>query len=333
MRMGHRRRAVFALVAIAVLVVAGCSSSEPSAPQTKERSALRPIKIGTLPTEDALPLWVAEREGYFAQEGLSGVEIVVFQSAQERDAAFSSGAIDAFMGDIIAAASLEAAGSGVTIATVMLGADPSEGRFGVVAAPGTPAGAATLPALAAKGIGTSSATIQEYVLDGLMREAGVSRSAARIEEVKKVPVRFELLMQRKLAAAALPEPFLSLAVAQGAVLVADDTRAKTNLSQTILGVSDDFMRSPGGAPSVDALLAAWDRAAADVNADPGSFRGLLVDKARLPEALRDTYPVNRYPSHQLPKQSEVEAVISWMRDKGYLKADVTFEDLTLVLPE
>jgi ABC-type nitrate/sulfonate/bicarbonate transport system substrate-binding protein len=69
-----------------------------------------PVVIGTLPTEDMLPLWVAEEEGLFAEYGLDSVEIVTFQAAQERDAAFVAGEIDAFMGDIIAAAQLEAAG-------------------------------------------------------------------------------------------------------------------------------------------------------------------------------------------------------------------------------
>ena len=40
-----------------------------------------------------------------------------------------------FMGDIIAAANLSASGKGVKIATIMLGADQSQGRFGVVVPP------------------------------------------------------------------------------------------------------------------------------------------------------------------------------------------------------
>ena len=99
------------------------------------RRSSQPVKIGTLPTEDSLPLWVAEDMGYFATEGLTDVEIVTFQSAQERDAAFASGAIDAYMGDIIAAANLEAGGTPNTIETIMLGADQSQGRFGVVVPP------------------------------------------------------------------------------------------------------------------------------------------------------------------------------------------------------
>jgi NitT/TauT family transport system substrate-binding protein len=294
------------------------------------------VRIGTLPTEDSLPLWVAEEEGLFEKAGLPKVEITVFQAAQERDAAMASGAIDAFMGDIIAAANLEAGGTPVTIATVMLGATPAEGRFGI-AAPKTwtgGTGAEGLAQLAGVPVGTSSATIQEYVLDRLMESAGVPADQIKVEEVKKVPVRFELLMQGKLNAAALPEPFLSLAELEGAKLIADDTTGE-NISQTVLLFTDEYLSKMGGLESEQAVLKAWDEAVALVNADPDAYRELLVEKARLPEPLKDTYKINTYPTAQLPTQAQVDAVLTWMRGKGYLKADadVDYTNLTVVLPK
>lgn len=333
-----RMKSLVLMVAlVAALALVGCAggqSTDAVQPEVAEVAA-SPIRFGTLPTEDALPLWVAGDKGYFEEEGLPSFEIVVFQSAQERDAALAAGAIDAYMGDLIASANLEASGSKVTLATVMLGADQSQGRFGVVAAKGWEggAGATGIAKLAGVPVGTSSATIQEYVLDGLMAEAGVAPADVKVEEVKKVPVRFELLMAGKIEAAALPEPFLSLAEMEGAVLLADDTSSKANLSQTVLGVSDDFMRAEGGTQAVDAMLRAWDRAVADINADPDAFRALLIEQARLPKPLEATYRLNAYPTHALPEKAEVDAVLTWMRDKGYLKAEVTYEDLTLIMPE
>ena len=318
-----------ALVAVALT---GCSTGSTSS-QTGSGSATtaaeaKPIavRIGTLPTEDSLPLWVAADRGYFATQGIPKVEIVEFQSAQERDAAFSAGAIDAFMGDIIASANLSAAGKANTIETVMLGADQSQGRFGVAAAPKSTV--ATITQLAGVPVGTSSATIQEYVLDGLMAESGVASSAVKVEEVKKVPVRFQLLMAGKLKAAALPEPFLSLAEQGGAKVVADDTKAASNLSQTVLVFANSYLDKPGGAVTADKVLSAWDIAANDINKAPDAYRALLVEKAKLPKSLEATYKVNTYPMHQLPSQADVDAVLNWMKAKGYLKADVTYAQLT-----
>ncbi len=329
-----RTRLLTLMLAMLLLTgaVAGCAKKAEPADTTGETTITpepEPIRIGTLPTEDALPLWVAEDKGFFEKAGLS-VEIITFQAAQERDAAFASGAIDAYMGDIIASAALEAGGSPVSIATVMLGATAKEGRFAIVAKPGSKA--KTLADLAGVKVGTSSASIQEYVLDGLMKQAGVADDKVLKEVVAKVPVRFELLMNGKLEAAALPEPFVSLAVTQGAVLIADDTTGE-NLTQTVLGVSDEYMATPGGMLTVKKLLEAWDEAAGVINADPNSFRTLLVDKARLPEPLKDTYAVNTYPMAAPPTEAEVGAVLTWMKAKGLLKADLTYADLVQALPE
>ena len=334
-----------ALMLVAALAATGCSSEKTTdtVSELPPRSEPIAVKIGTLPTEDSLPLWVAESEGMFTEAGLPSVEIMVFQSAQERDAALASGAIDAYMGDIIAAAALEAGGTPVTIATIMLGADQAQGPFGIVGSKDWAGGSgkSALASLAGVPVGTSSATIQEYVLDGLMRQAGVPDDQVTKEEVKKVPVRFELLMQGQLKAAALPEPFLSLAVLEGAKLIADDTTTTPagfgdeNLSQTILLFSDKFLSKTGGIESEEAVLEAWDNAVKLINQDPSAYQEMLAEKARLPEPLKGTYKVSTYPTAQLPTKAQVEAVLSWMKDKDYLKpdADVDYTNLTVVLPE
>lgn len=328
MRLSTPLSAALALALVAAAVT-GCAGT-PTETVDKPAEIVRPVRIGTLTTEDALPLWVAEQEGLFAKAGLTDVEIVTFQSAQERDTAFTSGAIDAFMGDLIAAANLEHAGTSVTVATVMLGSTPAEGRFGIVAAPKS--GITTLSALAGVPIATSSDTIQEYVLDGLMRQAGVPADNVKKEEVKKVPVRFDLLMAGKLKAAALPEPLLSLAVKQGAILVADDTTGE-NLSQTVLVFSDAYLRSEGGIETEAKVLDAWDAGVEAVDADPDSWRELLVEKARLPEPIKDSYQVETYPKSDAPTAEQVDAVLTWMRGKSLLsKQPVTYESLVFVTP-
>lgn len=286
-----------------------------------------PIKIGTLATQDALPLWVAEERGYFADNGLENVEIVTFQSAQEEQVAFTSGSVDALMTDLIVTANLHESGTPVEVATVMLGATTEQGRFAVVAAPNS--GIGSMADLKGVPIGLGSATVTELVVDKLGEEAGLSAADLEKEEVKKVPVRFELLMQGKLKAASLPEPFVSLATLSGATIPegGDDTKASTNISQSVLTVSSEFADSEGGAAAVDAVLAAWDAAVADINADPNSFRQTLVDKARLPAPLAESYEVSQYPSAALPANEDVQMVLDWMREKGYLKSEVAPADL------
>lgn len=324
-----RRIAATALLA-GVLLVSGCSpqgAGQSGAPVSSSAQAPATVKIGTLATQDTLPLWVAEQKTYFAEAGAKDVEIITFQSAQELQAAFSAGTVNAMMTDIIVAANLQAAGIKVVLPTVMLGATTDQGRFAIVSAPGQKL--ASMADLKGVPVGAASHTITEYVLDKLMEEAGVAAADVKTEEIPKMPIRFQLLMSGKIKAASLPEPFVSLAVRQGAQIVpgGDDTKAKSNISQSVLCVNREFADSAGGSAAVSALLKAWDKAVADINADPGSFRATLVSKARLPEPLSASYAVSTYPSAQAPTADEIQPVLDWMKAKGYLTAGVTPADL------
>ncbi|MBN2247574.1 MAG: ABC transporter substrate-binding protein [Coriobacteriia bacterium] len=328
MSRGSSIRSTLAVALVLALSLAGCSPVEETGPETEAGSS-EPVAlvIGTLATQDALPLWVAEERGHFEGAGLTDVEIVTFQSAQECQAAFTAGSVDALMTDIIVAAKLHASGTPVLISTVMLGADTAEGRFAVVAAPGS--GITTIEDLAGVPVGTAAGTITEYVLDKLMAEAGVAAGDVVKEEVPKMPVRFQLLLSGQLKAASLPEPFVTLAELQGATIVGggDDTGAPENISQSVLVISREYTSDPGGAASLEALLAAWDLAVDDLNSTPDDFRSTLVSKAGLPEELADTYQVSSYPKAQPPAPEQVQAVLDWMAGRGYLTAEVTPADL------
>lgn len=328
MKRGTIVRTITACVLVSALTLGGCSAAGEQPAVTDAGSAApAPLVIGTLATQDALPLWVAEERGRFADAGLTDVEVVTFQSAQECQAAFTAGSVDALMTDIIVAAKLQASGTPVYISTVMLGADTAEGRFAIVAAPGS--GIASLEDLAGIPVGTAAGTITEYVLDKLMAEAGVDAADVAKEEVPKMPVRFQLMMSGQLKAASLPEPFVSLAEQQGATIVAggDDTAASENISQSVLVVSREYIKAEGGSAALDALLEAWDAAVADLSATPDEFRSTLVTKAGLPEALADTYMVSSYPTAGQPSAEQVQAVLDWMAERGYLTANVTPGDL------
>lgn len=331
MRFDRRIASMLATMSAIVLIagLAGCAvtpASEDGSATSGEADVPVGIKIGTLTTEDLLPLWVAEQKGYFAEEGIPSVEIVTFQSAQEVNAALTSGAIDAAMGDALNAAALTAGGTEVRMPFVTLGADPSQGRFAVVSAPGS--GIESLEELEGVPVGIGSNTILEYMFDSMAADAGLDESAVKKEEIKKIPVRFEMVMSGQVKAAALPASFVALAEKQGATVVADDTRGEKNLTQSVFMVSESFFGSEGGSATVDAVRRVWNRGVADVAAAPDEFRSILVEKARLPEVLKDTYEVETYPEAELPTSEMVDPLLSWMKDRGYLTVDMVYDAST-----
>lgn len=81
------------------------------------------------------------------------------------------------------------------------------------------------------------------------------------------------------------------------------------------------------------VLSVWDEGVSLVNAAPETWRGVLVEKARLPKPLETTYRVNLYPKSQPPARGDVDAVLAWMRTKGLLRAALTYDDLVQTIPK
>ena len=316
--------AAMSVAAFGAFGIAGCSSSkDEGSAQSGEGQALS-MKIGTLQTEDSLPFWVAEANGMYADAGLGSVEIITFQSAQELSTAFAAGEIDGAMTDAQVSAALAASGTAVNLAWVTLGATPEQGRFGIMTSPES--GVTSLTDLAGKGIGVGSNTVPEYVMDRLMEAAGVPADQIVGEEIKKLPVRYESMANNQVAAAALPGSLLALGEASGMVLLADDTQGD-NISQSVFAVSQAWIDG-GGQAALDAVRQAWDAAVDAINADPESFRALLVEKANLPELVADTYSISTYPEAALPTAEMVDPVLAWMQEKGYLTANVVYDAAT-----
>jgi NitT/TauT family transport system substrate-binding protein len=282
------------------------------------------VAVGTMITEDFLPLWVAEQEGIFGQEDVTA-ELVTFQSAQELSTALTAGEIDMAMTDPMVAATLTQGGSEVTMEWVTLGETAEQGRFGIMAS--SESGVKSLADLAGKPIGVGSNTVLEYVMDKLMEQAGVPTDQVKKEEIKKIPVRYEMMTSNQVPAAVLPASLLYLGEQTGMVLVADDT-VGSNLSQSVMVVRRDFMATDEGARAVEKVKASWDEAARKINADPAAYRALLVEKASLPAPIAESYPVSSYPLAQRPTSEMIDPILVWMLEKGYLEETLRYDEAT-----
>ena len=275
-------------------------------------------------TEDILPLWVAQTEGLLQKHDLD-VQIVPFQSATELISGVSSGEVDLAMTDIMVTASMVASGVDVQMQWVTLGVDASQGRFGIMAGPDS--NIQKIEDLAGVPIGVGSNTILEYVMDKLLEGAGVPDDQIIVEELQKLPVRYQAMASGEVAAAALPGTLLALGEANGCKLIADDTQGQ-NLSQSVMIVQGELLSDKQAVRQIEALEDVWDEAAGLVNANPESYRAVLVANANLPEEIAETYPISTYPTVQLPTATMVEPVLEWMQKKGYLAKPLAYDEKT-----
>lgn len=302
------------------------ATSSPSAPASESASSSSPLAltVGTLATEDILPLWVAQEQGWFDTFDLAA-DVVVFQSATELIAAVSAGEVDLAMTDIMVAASLFAGGTDVRLEWVTLGVEPSQGRFGIMVGPDStiaePAQLAGVP------IGVGSNTILEYVMDRLLENAGLSSDEIVVEEIQKLPVRYQAMVSGEVAAAALPASLLALGEAQGCRVIVDDTTGD-NLSQSVMIARSDFAESAQGQESIDTLKSVWNEAVTGINESPAAYRQVLVENANLSEEVAETYPVSDYPVCEIPSDAMVDPILEWMEEKGYLTQPLDYDEAT-----
>lgn len=326
--MNLSRSGFLALCAALPLALAGCSSSQDSTSSqdgttktegSSDAATPAKVRLGTLPTEDILPMWVAEAEGLFEPAGID-CTVSTFQSATELIAALSAGEVDVAMTDPMVSASLYASGTDVRICWICLGTDASQGRFGIMTADGS---IASLGDLAGREIGVGSNTILEYVMDKLMLGAGVPADQIVKAELQKLPVRYEAMVSGQVAAAALPASLLALGEASGFVCVADDTTGE-NISQSVMIAREEWLGGEGGQAALDALKGVWNDAAERIDAAPEDYRTLLVEKASLAESIADIYPISTYPQAQLPSEQMVADVLGWMEEKGYLSEPLSY---------
>lgn len=283
-----------------------------------------------MPTEDILPMWVAEQEGLFEKAGINA-EIVVFDSAQGLSAALTAGEVDIAMTDPMRAVKLCESGTDLTLEWITLGTTPEQGRFGILTS--ADSGITSLADLAngTKGVGLAANTVPEYVFEQLCVQQGIDPASIPVSEVASLPDRYGLVAAGQLDAAALPASMLALGEASGLVLLADDTTGE-NVSQSVMVVRDAY-NTGEGAKTLDAVRAVWDEAANLINADSEKYRTLLIEKANLNEQVAATYPISEYPMARNadgnpihPRSELIEPVLTWMSAKGYVTKNVSYDE-------
>lgn len=312
-KMHEKKVLILVILMVTAIFIYGCGGPG-------QETAKQTIKIGILPIEDTLPLIVAQEKGYFAEENLD-LQLIPFQSAVERDSALQAKEVDGMITDLVASILLKNSGTDLRIVSLTLGADASEGRFAVLAAPQS--GIETIDDLKNKEIAISANSIIEYVTDQLLLGHGFLPNEIKKNVIPKIPVRLNMLLEGQVPAATLPDPLATFAEFKGAKLIIDDTG--DNVSQVVLVFRQEVLSEKEAA--LKRMFAAYNRAVHDINNDPESFRSLLVEKARVPEPIKDTYRVAQFPYVQVPTKQQVERVLQWLRDKNLITEELTYQQL------
>ena len=280
-----------------------------------------PLRIGVLLIEDAVPLYLAERENYYVDENLE-VVLVPFLSALERDAALTAGAIDGAITDPVGALLFDRGRGEIKITSLCLGKTAPEGVFAILVAPKSTI--TTVDGLKNVEIAVSNATIIEYVTDRLLENQGFKPDEIKKIDVKKMPIRMQMLLSGSVQAATLPEPLASIAAGKGARVMITDGSGRESLSQTVIVFRSRVLRDRKS--EVAHFFKAYSRSIEAINGDPEKYRGLFVEIGRIPPFLAETYSIPAYPLPATFSKTLYDPVIDWLTSKNLVDS-ATYESM------
>lgn len=287
------------------------------------------LKLALIPVLDTIPIFIAQQNGYFAEQGIQ-VETVPVKSPQERDVFIQTGQVDGVLTDLQGVGLLNKDAVKVKAVYTSRRPFPDAPLFRILASPNSAiAGPADLKGVP---IGISNNTIIEYLTDRILTAEGLRPEEIAKIEVGAITVRFEQLMSGNIQAAVLPDPLAQGAIAAGARLVVDDS-AYASLSQSVLVFTAEALKAKPA--TVKKFIIAWEKAVAELNANPAKYRSVLIEQGRVPAAIQDSYQMPPFPGRGVPSAAEVADVAAWLKEKGLVARDLAYTDLvdTTFLPK
>jgi NitT/TauT family transport system substrate-binding protein len=293
----------------------------PAATATPLQATAAPvaIKFILLPILDALPLYVADQKGYFAEQGVQ-VQFIPASSAVERDQLMAAGQADALINDLLSVVLYNRDSIQVQVVGFARTASKDVSLYRIVAAPlsglSKPADLAGVP------IGISQSSVIDYVTDRLLQAEGLTPDQIKTVVVPKIPDRLALLSKGEIKAATLPEPFSTLAVNSGGTVILDDT-SHPEYGNSVISFLKAFIDSHPKA--VTGLLAAFQKAVADINANPGGWGSILRQYKLLPDALVDTFTDTVFPPASLPTAAQFNDVVQWALGRNLISKAVDYQ--------
>jgi NitT/TauT family transport system substrate-binding protein len=287
------------------------------AQQTETPTTLR---IVVLPILDALPMYVAQQEGYFEENGVS-IQFIPASSAAERDQIIAAGQGDGMINDLISTLFYNQDEIQIQIVRFARTATPEFAQFSILAAPNS--GIADVGDLRKVEIGISEGSVIEYTTDRLLEAEGISTDDIVTIAVPKIPDRLSLLTSGELLAANLPDPLSLLAMQSGATVIVDDTKHPEYGNSEISFRKEVVEQHP---EAIRGFLAAIEKAVIEINANPTKWDNLLSEKQLVPAPLIGTYQIPIFPAASVPSNAQWEDAIAWAIEKAYLTNDVSYSD-------
>ncbi|MTI67900.1 MAG: transporter substrate-binding domain-containing protein [Firmicutes bacterium] len=292
------------ILIISTVSVFGCGNKE----VIKEE-----IKFGVLPAEGAIPIIVAHDKGYFEKEGLK-VEVVPFNSPNERNVAVQTGKIDGIIADIMTSLTYHDAGFNMKITS-----DINE-DFKLLTAPNS--GIDSFEKLNNKEVSLVPNFVLEYIMDEMAKENNIKYKTVVIPSI---PTRFEALLSNQVDSVIFTEPQASMLSKKGGNVLASSKEYGIKAGAILF--NEKVTNENKGA--IKAFYRGYNKAVEYINNTDAKEYSKVLTNYGFPNTIKGYLNNNSdyKKANKLDKET-FRSVLEWTKSKGIVKKDYTFEDIS-----
>lgn len=295
---------IIMVLSILTSVIAGCE---------KKEVLDYTVKFGILPAESAIPIIVAKEKGFFEKEGVQ-VELIAFNSPNDRNVAVQAGQIDAIIGDIMTSLTFHEAGFGMKITS-----DINE-DFKLLTSPNS--GIDTFAKLDKKSVSVVPNFVLEYIMDEMAKKNGIEY---QLVSIPSFTARFEALLADKIDGVIFTEPQAGLLVSKGAKVLATSKEYGIKAG-TLLFNEKTLKDNPG---EVKAFYRAYNAAVEYINTTAPSEYSKGLTQYGFPEAIEKYLSSGvKYTKAEKMTNESFTNVLEWTQAKNLVKKPYKLEDIS-----
>ncbi len=274
------------------------------------------LVLGVMSSMDFVPVAVAKQMGYFDKYAVN-VSIEKFYSANERDAAFQSGSIDGTVIDYTGAILQKSGGIDLKLTSAC------NAPFCIMSGPQS--NIKQLSDLKNKRIAVSQNTVIDFCMDMALQSVQISPQEVEKQEINKIPVRFEMMMNGKTDATALPDPFITIAKNAGA----NPIITMQDLGYAVTGImfKNDVIKNKE--KQIQAFYKAYNEAVDYIHSHTvEDIRQILIKEVGFPEELIAKVQLPSYTHAQIPSEKDLQVATQWLQSKQLVSNDFQISTLT-----
>lgn len=321
MTFGPLTRASVIGLAVAISLTSCSSGTDPKTSAAPAAGGLEKteLMIGVSPVPSSAPVFIAEKRGFFKEEGLT-IKTEIIQAPQAVMPKVANGTMDIFKGSYVSMLNLQDAGQKIKILSDTLQGSP--GIAGVVVAKDSKLQDAK--DLKGKTIAVNSLKN----LGELSVSAHLQASNLAPDDVKFVPLDFQAqipaLNTGKVDAAWLVEPFLSAAQQAGARMLLDTNTGPTDsLPIDGWGTTEEWVtKYPKTAAAFQRAVQKAQRLAAT---DRSALAEVVPSYTQIPKEAVMTMAMGTFPTSL--NASRIQRVADLMHEFNYLKTKIDVQSM------